>query len=168
LRPAAGRRHATTTRSSARSSTARRRQLRRRLPRVWCGGEPGGSRRQARSSRATCDKAWSTTRVARPTLGGPPPKAGGWHRSSPPSGPACLPHHLRDRRRVAAPVLGRPCHPRRPWVGIDEQRPGPPRCSPETYSRSRARFQAGSEAAKTTTSCSNTVPYVTTEGQAVS
>ena len=50
-----------------------------RLHTVWCGGEPGGSRRQARSSRATCRKAWSMTRVGQTR--GRPAGEGGWMAS---------------------------------------------------------------------------------------
>ena len=51
----------------------------RRLHTVWCGGEPDGSRRQARSSRATCHKAWSMTRVGQTR--GRPTGEGGWMAS---------------------------------------------------------------------------------------
>ena len=47
----------------------------RRLHTVWCGGEPGGSRRQARSSRAMCHKARSMARVGQTR--GRPTEAGG-------------------------------------------------------------------------------------------
>jgi hypothetical protein len=46
-----------------------------RLQTVWCGGEPGGSRRQARSSRATCHKACSMIKVGQTR--GRPTGAGG-------------------------------------------------------------------------------------------
>src|SRR5688572_28472629 len=73
FRPAARRRQATRT-ASARSSTARRRQREKRLHTLWCGGRPGGSRRQAQPSRARCHKAWSMISVdqsrGRPTREG--------------------------------------------------------------------------------------------------
>src|SRR3954468_11264406 len=79
-------------------------------------GERDCSRRGRCRDRMPC---------AKERAGWDQPPASGWRQRDTPAKRTGQ-HHLLHGRRVAAPVLGRPCHPRRPWVGIDEQRRGWP------------------------------------------
>ena len=144
LRPRARRRQATRT-ARARSSTASSRQRRSRLHTVVKGGNVAGSRRQAQPSRARCHNAWSMIRVdqtrSRPDLG---LRVERIHRPRQPHDHA-LPQHLLDRRRVLAPVLGRPCHPRRPRSVGPTDRCGSSRRQSESHADQHVSFRTGSE-----------------------